>query len=168
LGRIPLQRGTARARTGIEETGDVTAARQRVRDGSGFALVRVARLADGWASTVHLCGGSADAIRPYAAIPTLLDGVSQLVRQQFITLCRTRLELAFIEKDILSVGEGLGPDGLIHLPGIAADMDTHCAEIGTKPWLHVGAHRVRQGTAASFAQADLGFDIGSCLKAIGQ
>ena len=67
-----------------------------------------------------------------------------------------------------AMGEGLGTDGLIHLQSVAAGMDTHLAEIHAKPGLHVGAHRVRQGTAAPFTQADLRFDIGSSLEAVGQ
>jgi hypothetical protein len=66
------------------------------------------------------------------------------------------------------MSEGLGADGVIHLQSVAAGMDTHLAEIGAKPRFHVGAHRVRQWTATPFAQADLGFDLGSGLEAVGQ
>ena len=70
--------------------------------------------------------------------------------------------------NIGAVGEGLGADGLIHLPGIPAGMDVDMAEVHAEPRLHIGAHRVRQGTAVSFTLTDQRFDIGSSLKAFSQ
>jgi hypothetical protein len=61
----------------------------------------------------------------------------------------------------------LGADGLVHLDGVAAGVDTHLAEIRAKSRLHVVTHNIRQGTAAPFAQADLRFDIVSRLEAAG-
>ncbi len=67
-----------------------------------------------------------------------------------------------------AVGEGLGSDGLIHLQSVTSRMDAYMTEVHTKPGLHVGAHRVRQWTAASFAQVNPRFDIGARFKGVTQ
>src|SRR5262249_37731019 len=47
-------------------------------------------------------------------------------------------------------------------------MYADTGEIGTKPWLHVGAHRVRQGTAPVFTLPELRFHLASGIKAVSQ
>src|SRR5262249_39870913 len=47
-------------------------------------------------------------------------------------------------------------------------MYADTGKIGTKSWLHVGTHRVRQGTAPAFTLPELRFHLASGLKAVSQ
>ena len=67
--------------------------------------------------------------------------------------------MAGTEVDVRAVGEGLGSDGLIHLPSIVSRMHMYVAEVHTESRLHVGAHRTWQWTSASFAEVDPLLDI---------
>jgi len=78
----------------------------------------------------------------------LLDGVGQLVGQQAFASSCARVVLARVKVNVRAVGEGLGPNILVHLSGLTAGMYPDVAKVGPKARFHVGAYLVGQGAAA--------------------
>ena len=70
----------------------------------------------------------------------LLDGVCQLVRDQFFALIALGLKFIFAEENVVAHGKGLG----VHLPiqfgGFVSRVDFNVAEISTEARLHEPAH----------------------------
>ncbi len=58
------------------------------------------------------------------------------MRQQLIARCRARLELAFIEKDVLPVGEGGGIDIFGSAGSLSTGVHAHAGKVGSEGLLH--------------------------------
>lgn len=89
-------------------------------------LVAVTQLSDGELA-LHL-------------IAVLLHHVGQLVGQQFPATRSAGVVRPLTEKDVLADREGLGVQPPVEHIGLGVGVHPDAAEVGTKGWLHSGAH----------------------------
>lgn len=92
----------------------------------------------------------------------LLDGVGQLVGEQFAALAAGRVELTRAKMNLVINGKGCRIEGAAGLCGAGIAMNAHDAEIGTETSFHVLAHRLGQGFATA------GWRLGRLLYRAGQ
>jgi hypothetical protein len=125
LGRIPLQGGTGRTRTGIEETGDIAASHQLIRYCSCLAFVEIA--------------SNAKATRDRDRRVRLLHYVGQLMGKQLPSELRPWQELAGAKHDVPSHRIGSCVDRFGRTRGVRIGMHPHLAEVMSKARFHEGA-----------------------------
>ncbi len=91
----------------------------------------------------------------------LLDGVRQLMRDQFFAFGSLRLEFILAEKYIVAVGEGVRLQLRALMGCIRPGVNPNVIEICTEARLHEVTHRGWQRRAGSTAHARCGFALGS-------